>query len=187
MSRLSTAKMTSEQYSLLGEDPPGIHLELAHGELVVSPSPSPNHSEVIVNLLAILRTHIRKHKLGRLFSDTDTVFDNFNTRRPDIIFFSRPRLHLVGEKSLNGPPDLCVEVLSPFNQSMDREDKFDLYRDRGVANYWIVDPMNRTVEAYALSAGKFALAARAGGDEIVHLPPFADLAIPLAEIWPEDF
>ncbi len=187
MSRLSTTKMTSEQYLMLGEDPPGVHLELAHGEIVVSPSPSPNHSDVILALAGILRSHIRKHKLGRLFSDTDTVLDDFNTRRPDIIFFSRARLHLVGEKSLNGPPDLCVEVLSPFNQSMDRKDKFDLYQDRGVGNYWIVDPMARTLEAFALSAGEFVLVVRAGGDEIVHLPPFPDLAIPLAEIWPEEY
>jgi len=185
VSSLSTAKMTSQQYLMLGADPPGVHLELAHGEIVVSPSPSPDHSEVIVNLIAILRNHIRKHRLGKLFADTDTVFDDENTRRPDIIFFSKARQHLVGKKALLGAPDLCVEVISPFNEEMDREDKFELYEKRRVANYWIVDPVARTVEAYVLKRGKFSLALRGADDETISLSPFPDLKIPLGEVWPE--
>ena len=84
---------------MLGQDPPGVHLELAHGEIVVSPSPSPDHSEIILNLVQILGAHVRQHKLGKLYSDTDTIFDSFNTRRPDILFFSRARLDLVGKKA----------------------------------------------------------------------------------------
>jgi Uma2 family endonuclease len=186
MSSLSTAKMTSKQYLMLGEDPPGLHLELAHGEIVVSPSPTPHHSSVIVNLLRILGNHVHDHKLGLLFSDTDTVFDDENTRRPDIGFFAEERRHLIGEKALMGPPDLCVEVLSPSNEEMDRQDKFALYEKRRVPNYWIVDQDARTIEAYALKRGKYQLAAKGKGAQTVHLPPFQDLPIPLTEVWPED-
>jgi Uma2 family endonuclease len=186
MSPFSTAKMTSRQYLMLGEDPPGVHLELAHGEIVVSPSPTPGHSEIIVNLTRILSTHIKERKLGKLYNDTDTLFDDVNARRPDLAFFARSRLHLVGKKALMGPPDLCVEVLSPSNIDMDRKDKFALYEKRGVAHYWIVDPDARTIEAYALKQGKFHLVATAKGAATVHLPPFPELAIPLSEIWPED-
>jgi Uma2 family endonuclease len=185
MSNLSTAKMTSKQYLMLGEDPPGVHLELAHGEIVVSPSPSPDHSDLILALAGFLRQYIRKHRLGRLFADTDTIFDDENTRRPDIIFFATSRLHLVGKKALLGSPDLCVEVISPSSMEMDREDKFVLYEKKGVANYWLVDQEARTIEAFVLKQGKFQLAMQGKGDQAVHLPPFPELAIPLAEVWPE--
>jgi len=185
MSSLSTAKMTSKQYLMLGEDPPGVHLELAHGEIVVSPSPTPNHSAVIFNLTQILGPHVKSGKLGRFFMDTDTVFDEENTRRPDIIFFATARAHLIGAKALLGAPDLCVEVLSPFNEDMDRQDKFALYEKHGVANYWIVNQDARIIEAYVLKRGKYQLAAKGKGKDTVHLPPFPELAIPLAEVWPE--
>ena len=186
MSNLSTAKMTSKQYLMLGEDPPGIHLELAHGEIVVSPSPTPNHSEVITNLVVILSVYAKRHKLGKLYLDTDTVFDDENTRRPDIAFFATSRRHLIGKRALLGAPDLCVEVLSPSNENMDREDKFALYEKRRVANYWIVDQDARTIEAFVLKRGKYMLVATGEGNAIVHLPPFLDLDIPLSEVWPED-
>jgi len=181
----SMMKMTSKQYLVLGPDPPGIHLELAHGEIYMSPSPSPDHSDIILALAGFLRPHIKQHKLGKLYADTDTVFDDENTRRPDVIFFASARLHLVGKKALMGPPDLCVEVLSPTSVEMDREDKFALYENRRVANYWIVDPDAQVIEAYVLKAGKFELAVRGKGHDVVRLPPFPELAIALAEIWPE--
>jgi Uma2 family endonuclease len=185
MSNLSTAKMSSKQYLMLGEDPPGLHLELAHGEIVVSPSPSPNHSEVIVNLVQLLAAHVKGRKLGKIYLDTDTVFDEENTRRPDILFFTRGRLDLVGKNALLGAPDLCVEVFSPSSVEMDREDKFALYEKRKVSNYWIVDEDARTIESFVLKRGKFQLAAQGKNNQVVHLPPFLNLAIPLAEIWPE--
>ena len=38
---VSTTKMTARQYLMLGEDPPGVRLELVDGEVAVSPSPMP--------------------------------------------------------------------------------------------------------------------------------------------------
>src|SRR5215208_7141166 len=66
----SMMKMTSKQYLMLGPDPPGIHLELAHGEIYMSPSPSPDHSDIILGLAGFLRPHIKQHKLGKLYADT---------------------------------------------------------------------------------------------------------------------
>src|SRR5262249_11377917 len=116
---------------------------------------------------------------------TDTIFDEWNTRRPDVIFIAAAQAHLVGKKALLGAPALCVEVLSPTSVEMDREDKFELYEKRGAANYWIVDPAARSVEAYVLKNGKYALAAQGNGNDVVHLPPFEELAIELSEVWPE--
>jgi Uma2 family endonuclease len=55
--------------------------------------------------------------------DVDTIFGAFDVRRPDILYFSKSRLHLVGENAMEGPPDLAVEVLSPSSLQTDRKDK----------------------------------------------------------------
>ena len=52
--------------------------------------------------------------------------------------------------------------------------------------YWIVDPQARTVEAYVLKQGAYVLVVKGEGSADVRLPPFEDLAIPLAQIWPEE-
>src|SRR5437868_2244053 len=110
---LSTTKMTASQFLMLGEDPPGVRLELVDGEVAVSPSPTPKHSHVVVNLITILNNHILATRCGELHHDVDTILDGFNVRRPDILFFSKLRMGLIGEKAMEGPPDLAIEVLSP--------------------------------------------------------------------------
>lgn len=181
---VSTTKMTTRQFLLLGEDPPGIRLELVNGEVAVSPSPLPRHSRVEKRLSRILLNHIVEHKLGELLGDTDTIFGEHDVRRPDLIYFTKDREHLILEdQAIDGPPDLCVEILSPSSETIDRRDKFRQYAKGGVAHYWIVDPALRTIEAFRLSGGRYRAAGRGAGGQTVRLPPFSELDIPLGDIW----
>jgi len=180
---VSTTKMTAQQFLRLGDDPPGVRLELVNGEVAVSPSPTPKHSHVIVNLLTVLNNHNLTHELGELHHDVDTILDRFNVRRPDILFFFKNRTHLIGEKAMEGPPDLAVEVISPSSNEVDRQDKFAQYRDAGVAYYWIIDPDQRTIEAWRLDGGQYVVCGSGHGDETIRLAPFPDLDIPLARLW----
>ena len=180
---VSTAKMTARQFLQLGEDPPGIRLELVDGEIALSPSPIPSHAFVISALLRILGTHIEENDLGKIFSDVDTVFGEFDVRRPDILFFAKSRLHLIGEKAMEGPPDLCVEVLSPSSTEIDRDDKFKQYQDGGVANFWIIDPALKTLEAFQLQNKAYKLVTRGQDSDELKLPPFPHLQIPLQKLW----
>lgn len=183
---VSTIKMTAQQFLELGEDPPGVRLELVDGEIAVSPSPIPDHSYAEKMLSLFLNQHIRENKLGRLYGDVDTIFGKHDVRRPDLIYFSRDRLHLVGKKAMEGPPDLCVEIISPGSAHSDRKTKFRQYAKGGVAFYWIVDPRKRTIEGYELVRGKYAGAGKGKGEDAVRLPPFRNLTIPLGELWQPD-
>ena len=117
---VSSIKMTARQFLQLGEDPPGVKLELVHGEVAVRPSPIPDHAFAISALTRILGQEIDGHDLGQLFIDVDTIFGEYDVRRPDILYFQKSRLHLIGEKAMEGPPDLAVEVLSPSSVKTDR-------------------------------------------------------------------
>lgn len=185
MTALSTAKMTARQFLQLGEDPPGVRLELVNGEIEVSPSPVPRHSYVEKMLTVILGNHILAHDLGQLYGDVDTLFGEHDVRRPDLIYFRKDRLHLVGEKAMEGPPDLAVEILSTSSIRTDRVVKFQLYERGGVMHYWIVDPDHRTIEGYRLDdAGRYQPTGQGRDADTLSLPPFPDCAIPLARLWP---
>src|SRR5688572_30865190 len=95
---VSTAKMTARQFLLIGEDPPGVRLELVNGEVAVSPRPSLDHSFALLSLSFALMEHIRAHELGQLFTDLDTVVDEFNVRCPDLLFIKKSRLSLLTAK-----------------------------------------------------------------------------------------
>ncbi|MBA3272892.1 MAG: Uma2 family endonuclease [Chthoniobacterales bacterium] len=49
--------------------------------------------------------------------------------------------------------------------------------------YWIVDPKQRTIEAYSLRAGKYDGGVRGSGSDVVKLAPFSKLSISLALLW----
>jgi Uma2 family endonuclease len=180
---LGTIKMTARQFLELGEDPPGIRLELVDGEVTVSPSPSPQHSYVDRKLSYVLQKHILAHDLGALFGDVDTIFGEYDVRRPDLIYFDKERLHLIGDKAMEGPPDLCVEIISPSSSKADRKQKFKQYEKGKVAHYWIIDAEARTIEGYKLSRGKYRLVGKGAGDDKIRLAPFDDLHISLEDLW----
>lgn len=179
-----STKMTARQFLTLPEDPPGERLELVDGEIVVSPSPRPPHSRPYLMLSRILLNYIVENGLGELLGDVDTIFGEYDVRRPDIIYYKKARAHLIPHDSaLDEPPDLCVEIVSPSSVKIDRKDKFRQYAAGKVPFYWILDPKLKTLEGYKLTAGQYRLAGRASGDESIALPPFPKLQIPLGQLW----
>jgi Uma2 family endonuclease len=184
MSVVGTTKMTARQFLMLGDDPPGVRLELVDGEIVVSPSPRPDHSYVDRMLTHILLSHILPRKLGVLIGDVDTIFGEYDVRRPDLIYFTKEREHLVKpHEALDGPPDLCIEIIGPSSGRTDRKKKFKLYAESGVRIYWIADPAKRTIEGYRLVGSKYHLEAKGTGNDVVTLPPFSELKIKLGQLW----
>ena len=184
MSMVSTAKMTARQFLMLGEDPPGVRLELVDGEIAVSASPLPRHSYVEKALSRVVGNHIDEHDLGLLLGDTDTIFGEHDVRRPDLIYFSKSRQHLVREdRAIEGMPDLCAEIVSPSSSTIDRRDKFKQYAAGGVPCYWIVDPQKLSFEGFELKDGDYVLVAQARGTESITLSPFPLLKIALGKLW----
>src|SRR3954469_25175114 len=99
MSRFSTIKMTARQFLELGEDPPGVRLELVDGEIAVSPSPVPRHAYAVLSLASLLKVYVERNGLGEVLLDVDTLFGEHDVRRPDIFFFTESRRHFIGEKA----------------------------------------------------------------------------------------
>jgi Uma2 family endonuclease len=59
------------------------------------------------------------------------------------------------ENKIEGAPDLVVEVLSPSTAYYDLKHKKSIYEKQGVKEYWIVDPMEKSVEIFENISGKF--------------------------------
>ncbi|NJN77535.1 MAG: Uma2 family endonuclease [Saprospiraceae bacterium] len=55
------------------------------------------------------------------------------------------------EQGCVGAPDLVVEILSAGNSRRELKDKFELYENAGVLEYWIVEPYKEYITVYLLN------------------------------------
>ena len=81
-------------------------------------------------------------------------------------------------------PDWVCEILSPSTRKLDLEAKRPAYAREGVRHLWLVDPGERTLEAFELTTGAWTRIATADDDELVRIAPFEAAGFNLADIWP---
>ena len=141
-------------------------VELVDGELRLMTPAGMEQGEVSMNLAIMLGSHVREHRLGKLY-DAQTGFrpSGGNLRAPDISFVRMERLP--DGKSPKGfahfPPDLAVEVFAPDETVDDYQEKVQEYLNWGVRLIWLVDPNTQTVTVYYPDGSRKTLS----GDDIL--------------------
>ncbi len=158
--------------------------EVIDGELYVTPAPGWWHQNAVSVLLAVISSYIRPRKLGKIVpAPTGVVLDDHNGLESDLIYISQERAGIITERGVEGAPGLVVEVLSPSTAVRDRGIKMRRYAAAGIPNYWIVDPANRTLEAYRLGAAGYEFAAVHGPGDVFRPELFPGLEIPIDELF----
>lgn len=126
----------------------GNRYEILEGNLLVSPSPSWRHQRVVTNVVMTLSV-LQARGLGQVCpAPMDVVLTAHTALQPDVLFIRTDRLDIVTERSVNGPPDLVVEVLSESTRSADLGRKLRAYARYGVPEYWVLDPDAHTIEVF---------------------------------------
>jgi Uma2 family endonuclease len=152
----TTTRLTYQDLESIPQEREGDRHELIDGELVVTPAPVPKHQIVSGNIFYVLQRHVHERDLGMvLFAPTDVRLTPDNVLNPDILFIARDRLHIIGPKAIDAPPDLVVEILSPGTRQRDLSIKRALYARFGVQEYWIVDPEPRNVTVLGLVGNQY--------------------------------
>ena len=137
-------KFSYEDYLKLDDDN---KYELIEGELIVVPRPRPRHQKVLNKLVYAFEGFLQKNPVGEFYTDLDVHLGDAVVA-PDLLYISKDRAQIVGELNVQGAPDLVVEVLSPATARYDKKEKGRLYFNRGVKEFWVVDPEDRLVEVY---------------------------------------
>src|SRR6476646_1777120 len=147
---VTTQKMTLEEY-LTYDDGTEKFYELVNGELVEMPPESELNRRIAMFLLIYFAQQgIPSH---RLTMKTEIVVSGSRatTRFPDLMVLSDElAIALEGARRSTvmpemPPPLLVVEVVSPGQENRDYRYKRSEYAARGIAEYWIVDPMQQRV------------------------------------------
>jgi Uma2 family endonuclease len=130
-------------------------IELVFGVVREPPAPRYGHQSVVTRLTALLDTHVRAGGLGVVcVSPVDVVLDEGAALvlQPDIVFVSAARCDVIRDR-IWGPPDLVVEVLSSSTAVRDRTTKLAWYRQYGVRECWLVDPVAGRIEIVGPTVG----------------------------------
>lgn len=178
---LEKKKFTYEDYQKTPDDK---RHELIGGELFMAPAPIPHHQKVSRELEFQLLQFVKKNNLGEIFdAPCDVYLDDENVVQPDILFISKDRIAIIGEKNIKGAPDLIIEIISESSAYRDMVQKKKLYARFGVKEYWIVVPEQMSIDIYRLGADIYHLHETCTKDGIVESPALPGLRLPLKEIF----
>ena len=150
-----TKRLTYSDYVQMTPPDSG-KFQLIEGELISMTSPNTKHQGIILSISFHLYSYLLKNRLGKIFlSPMDVILGENNTYQPDLLFILESNKKIIEETKINGTPDMVVEVLSPSNAYYDLVIKKKIYESSGVKEYWIVDPIQDTLDLYVLQNNKF--------------------------------
>lgn len=174
-------KYTYEDYLKTPDDK---RYELIEGDLLITPSPVPNHQRISRKIEFILEKFVTQNNLGEIFdAPCDVYLDDENVVQPDILFITHERRDIIGEKNIQGAPDLAIEIISENSAYRDVVQKKRLYTRFGVKEYWIVIPESEEIEVYILKDNTYQLHKSYDKGDILESPSLKGLNIALKEIF----
>lgn len=135
--------------------------EFINGEVIVQTPVRLQHDRSSSNLFTLFHAFVTRHDLGYVGHEKLLISLTRNDYEPDICYFRDERARSFSDEQIQFPaPDLIVEVLSESTEAVDRGVKFEDYALHGVAEYWIVDPGDESIEQYVLREGAYVLAVK---------------------------
>ncbi|NEP09893.1 MAG: Uma2 family endonuclease [Symploca sp. SIO2C1] len=173
-------KLTFEQY-LEYDDGTDNRYEVFDGELVEVPAESELNSWIAKYLERKIETVVpmRQVRLQKLDLAVP-VFPRMPLNRQPDLTVVRPehiqQMAKLGKMAITldmAPPRLVVEVVSPYRNQKDENyqrdyiDKVHQYQERGIPEYWIVDPQTRVVTVLLLVNGRYQATEFSGNQRIV--------------------
>lgn len=162
--------------------PDGQRAELIDGQIYMMAPPNRIHQKLVMEMSGSIREYIRDNSGGcEVYPAPFAVFlnaDDKNYVEPDIsIICDKSKLD---ERGCNGAPDWIIEIASPSTSALDYGEKLFKYRTAGVREYWIINPMKKSVMVYDLEHN--AQTNQYNFDDLISVSIYKDLNIKIANL-----
>ncbi len=171
-------------------------IEILKGYIQKMAAPNPLHQEVSLELATVFKNYLKKHQKTckiyhapfdvRLVKNSEGKTDKeiYTVVQPDLCVICD--LTKIDKRGCLGSPDFIIEIISPSNSKTDIKDKFELYAENQVPEYWIVFPSDRVIEQFVLENSRYRLEnVYSQADRAVPML-FPDLSIDLIEVFGEE-
>ncbi|QWR76262.1 Uma2 family endonuclease [Candidatus Magnetomonas plexicatena] len=150
----------------------------------MGPSPFRRHQDIVGNLYAIIRQHIKLKNLGEIYlSPLDVIFEEgINRLQPDILFVKKNNQNIL-QDWIRGVPDMVCEIISQGSYEMDTEVKKAIYEKYRVPEYWIVMPELQMIEILTIEGDKYKLHCVASFEGMVTSKVIEGLTVNIKDIF----
>jgi Uma2 family endonuclease len=162
--------------------------EIIEGELHAFPKPHYRHSNAVSAIGSELKPPYQFGKHGGpggwiILIDVEIMLGE-NLLVPDLAGWRQERLPAppVGNWTTVVPDWVC-EILSPSTFRIDRVRKMPIYAAHNVSYLWLIDPLNRLLEAFKLKDGAWVVMGNYSEKDKVRVEPFQEVEIDLANLW----
>jgi Uma2 family endonuclease len=172
------------ELGFFGEDD---HIELIRGEIIQMVAKGTAHETCITKLIRVL---------PKLLGDTATVrcqspivLNAHSELEPDFAIVQNRDDDYLNAHPLPSEVIVVIEV-SDSSLKYDREEKSSLYAEAGIQHYWMINLLDRQLEAYTspyqTNQGKFGYRSTSIylENQSIALPSFSDLTLDLAKVFP---
>ncbi len=129
----------------------------------MSPAPLVIHQRLSTKLIYQIENYLKNKKCEVFAAPFDVRLINKRKKitnksistvvQPDLSIICDPAK--LDEKGCIGAPDWVIEILSPGNTKKEMKEKFSLYEENGVQEYWIVFPDYFQIQVFDLVDSKF--------------------------------
>ena len=167
-------------------------VELIKGKVwKMSPAPTSRHQIANSNLSRLFGNHFVGHKCITIHAPFDVYLthepNDYKSARtvvqPDLcVICDRTKIREFG---CVGAPDLVVEILSKSTAKKDLNDKFNVYQEFGVREYWVVFPLEKAITIYTLVDGRFEEHGLFNFEDEIDSKLFPELTFKLEEVFTE--
>ncbi len=138
-------------------------VELIKGKVFRSAAAAPRriHQEISGKIFNKLFNFLEHHSCKLYQAPFDVRLPVKSKKNEDIDTVVQPDICVICDKSklddlgCIGAPDLIIEILSPGNNKKELQNKYEVYEESGVREYWIIHPYGQTVMTYTLAEGKY--------------------------------
>ena len=160
---------------------------------MMTPAPSRKHQRVSIKLARFFDVFLDNKSCEVYQAPSDVRFPKGNKVITDKQIYTvlQPDIYVIcdltkmDDRGCLGAPDLVIEIVSPKNSKRDVKDKFEIYQDNGVREYWIVNPNDENVTVFTLDdKSKFQFVGIYAEDDKIPVNIFnGDLKIDLTEVF----
>ena len=162
--------------------------EIVFGEAYAMSAPNAYHQSILVELSRQFANFLLGKQCKvypapydvRLFYKEDESDDT--VVQPDLTIVCDAEKR--GKEGCRGAPEFVAEILSPSNNAIEMQRKFEVYRDSGVSEYWILNSEYKTLTVY-LFDGEKAITRTYGENDTVPVTTLKGLSIGLNSVFAE--
>jgi len=165
-------------------------VEIIRGQIFkMSPAPKSYHQQISSRLFLPLGNFFVNKNCELFHAPFDVVLPVKNQKKNTSTTVVQPDLCIIcdldkiDEAGCTGAPDLIIEILSDSTSKKDLNDKYSIYEECGVKEYWIVMPKQQLVEIFSLQNGKYQRIKTYTKDEAVQSLVFPELSIGLEKVF----